>query len=187
MEIKKDIRKRILRQRQMLSEEEQKAYSLRVASRVTAHPLFLRAEDIFCYLPVKGEVDTSAILQTAWKQGKRTAVPKVISKTEMQFYYINSYEELREGTYGILEPITGRLAEPHTALVILPGTVFDIQCNRIGYGGGYYDRYLAAHRSYRTMALAYSVQIVPELPKEDHDIPVEYLITESEEYHRNGI
>ena len=84
-----------------------------------------------------------------------------LHKRSTQFYYINSDEELREGTYGILEPITGRLAEPHTALVILPGTVFDIQCSHRDLGDRRRNIMIAdisaAHRSYRTMALAYSV------------------------------
>lgn len=178
MERKAEIRKRIIKERMSLAKAVKDQHDQLIARKVIDHPLFHAAKDIFCYIPIKGEVDTKYIIEAAWDAGKRVAVPKVVSKTEMKFYYIRTFYDLLPGTFGVLEPITETVAEPKSACMLVPGSVFDGKGNRIGYGGGYYDRYLEKHSKYDTIALAYSLQIVEEVPVEATDIPMKVIITE---------
>ncbi len=178
MERKSDIRKRILQERLCLPVEEKQSFDRVIFEKIINHPLYLQAKDVFCYMPIRGEVETRVIVEASWKLGKRVAVPKVLSKTKMEFYYIESWEDLLPGTFGVLEPVSDKNANPEDALVLVPGSAFDKKKNRIGYGGGYYDRYLEMHANYKTMGVAYSVQVIETLPKEDTDIPVQFLITE---------
>ncbi len=180
MASKKEIREQILKKRQALSLEEWKEKSLTIAKQIFLHPAFREETYIFAYLPIRGEVNTLPVLEEAWRQGKKTAVPKVISETEMEFYEITSLADLSPGKFGILEPVTEKRAETKKALILMPGAAFDRSCARIGYGGGYYDRYLKKHPQMHTAALAFDLQLVEEITAESHDIKPEYLVTETE-------
>lgn len=153
---------------------------------MTAHPLFKEARQILCYLSTEYEADTSQIIRAAFSAGKQVAAPKVLSKTKMEFFRLDSPDALVKGAYGIREPASEILADASPSLVLMPGVAFDRQNRRIGYGGGYYDRYLKAHPEHRTIALAFSMQVVPVLPAEPHDIRPEYLITETDSFLREG-
>ena len=123
---------------------------------------------MYCYVDYEKEVGTRVIIEQAWKRGKRVAVPKVEGK-EMKFFYVQSFEELKSGYKGILEPMNGVLADASSALVILPAVAVDQEGYRLGYGGGYFDRYLEAHPQYETVALAFEMQVVKFLPREGFD------------------
>ena len=185
MERKAEIRHRILKKRKSIDVEQKAVFDQIIQEKVQKHPWFQEAQEVFCYVPIRGEVDTMPIIKAAWDLGKRVAVPKVLSKTEMKFFYIQSYDDQKPGVFGVLEPVTGQTAEPGSACVIVPGSVFDSHGNRIGYGGGYYDRYLVSHPDYHTIAIAYSLQVIDELPTEDTDVPVQNLLTESKDYIRS--
>ncbi len=186
MASKKEIRDQVLQKRRSLSSEEWKEKSRKIAKQIFLHPAFMGETYVFAYLPIRNEVDTLPVLEEAWRQGKKTAVPKVISKREMEFYEITSMADLSPGKFGILEPVTEKRVETENALILMPGAAFDRSCARIGYGGGYYDRYLKKHPQMRTAALAFDLQLVEEIPAEAHDIKPEYLITETECLCRKG-
>ena len=115
--------------------------------------------------------------------GKRTAVPKVTGERRMEFYYISSMEELSPGYRGIPEPEgrAGTEAVPaKDALIILPGAAFDRMGNRLGYGGGFYDTYLASHPQAGRAAIAFSVQIAERIPSGPYDIRPDIIFTEKE-------
>lgn len=149
-----------------------------ITGYVISHPLFQHADEIYCYIDFRSEVCTRAIIKQAWELGKRVAAPKVTGHT-MEFYYFQSFDEVTPGMYGILEPPAIRKADSESALVIMPGAVFDRQKNRIGYGGGYYDKYLEAHPSLNRMAVAFSLQCVDHIPVKPHDQKPEVLVTET--------
>ena len=155
-------------------------YSRKIAEQVISHPLFLWAEEIYCYVSHGTEVLTNEIFSAAWRCGKKTAVPKVQGAHDMGFYFIRSMKELAPGCWNILEPVgkPETLAEGKKVLVILPGAAFDKYGNRIGYGKGYYDTYLKKHPEYRRIGLAFSTQCVKTIPAESHDVPVEFVVTE---------
>ena len=104
METKRDIRKQMLCARDRLTDREWETYSDRITEQVVSHPLFVQAKEIWCYVSMGKEVCTEQILVSAWRAGKRTAVPKVTGKREMKFYYIESLNDLETGAFGILEP-----------------------------------------------------------------------------------
>ena len=183
MESKKDIRKRVLEKRNCITDKEWEDKSRLICEKVVTHPFFLQADAIYCYVDYRSEAGTRRIIEKAWKLGKKVAVPKVLGD-EMEFYYIQSYEDLEEGYKGIREPKQTNVAYDEDVLVIMPGAAFDKTCNRIGYGKGYYDKYLQAQPNYKTIAIAFELQMVESIPTEAHDICPDIIITEEKTYER---
>jgi 5-formyltetrahydrofolate cyclo-ligase len=97
----------------------------------------------------------------------------------MEFYYCQHFDELIPNRYGILEPTTTQLAVAETGLLLLPAVVADVHGYRIGYGGGYYDRYLAEHPEVFSIMLAFDMQIMEMLPRASFDVPARRVITET--------
>ncbi len=183
METKTEIRQRILAERSALPEDVWQEDTDAITARVVAHPWFIGAELIFCYLDYRKEVGTKAVIKEAWRLGKTVAVPKVESAGRMQFYAINESSELQPGPYDIPEPagagqdcVYPDPARP--SLMILPGIAFDLQGRRIGSGGGFYDRYLGKYPYLRTMALGFELQIVEQIPTDQTDLKLDWLLTE---------
>ena len=181
MESKKDIRKRVLIDRNQLSEKDWAEKSERIYEKVTTNPFFLHAKEIYCYIDFRKEVGTKKIIKAAWELGKKVAVPKIIGDY-MEFYYIESFKELMPGNWGILEPENQNKALGSNVLVIMPGAVFDKKRHRIGYGKGYYDKYLVEHLDYQTMALAFELQMLENIPADAHDICPQIIVTEEQTY-----
>lgn len=127
------------------------------------------------------EWSTQPIIEEGWKQGKKIVVPRCQpDEKKLQFYRFTSYRELEVVYYGLKEPKADpRLFVPKSSidLVVVPGLVFDLEGYRIGFGGGYYDRFLADYDGV-TISLLCEKQLVDEIPKEPFDIPVDHLITE---------
>ena len=152
---KKEIRRKKLKERAALPPGIRKHAEAGIAQRLFSCALYQEAEEIFCYASYGSEADTSRIIAESLRLGKRTAVPKVIGERRMEFYYISGMDELSPGYRGIPEPAgtAGTEALPgRDTLIILPGAVFDRTGNRLGYGGGFYDTYLAAHPQARTIS-----------------------------------
>jgi 5-formyltetrahydrofolate cyclo-ligase len=170
--------------REMMSEhqKEWKDATAEIAKQVAEHPLYLQAADIYCYVDYNGEVGTRAMIEEAWRQGKNVWVPRVLG-AEMEFFQIHSYDELLPGTKGILEPEEGIPGTGENGLMIMPGVAYDRALHRIGYGGGYYDKYLEKHPQLKRMAIAFDYQVMEAVPCDVHDIQPEILITESQIFH----
>lgn len=181
MESKKDIRKQILNQRMQLSSVEWEEKSNRIYQRVISHSSFLFADAVYCYVDFRNEVCTRQIIQAAWNANKKVAVPR-IEEQRMNFYYIKQFDELHPGTFGVMEPHANHPACDQNVLVIMPGSVYDKQGHRIGYGGGYYDTYLNEHPHYKTLAVAFEFQILNQIPTEPHDVIPNTIITEENIY-----
>lgn len=183
MESKKDIRKRVLAIRENLTDKEWEENSRQIYDKVTSHPFFLQANTIYCYIDYRREVATRAVIEYAWKLGKKVAVPKVVGD-EMHFCEIKSFEELECGYKGIQEPKSQISANDDEALVIMPGAAFDISCHRIGYGKGYYDKYLHVHPKQKTIGIAFELQMLEKVPSEEYDVCPDIIITEEKTYER---
>lgn len=181
MESKKDIRKRVLVERNFIKKEEWTEKSLRIYEKVITHPFFYNAEEIYCYIDFRNEVGTEKIIEKAWNLGKKVAVPKVMGSF-MEFFYIQNWNELSPGNWGIMEPKKENQALGSNVLVIMPGAVFDKEKHRIGYGRGYYDQYLDKHLDYQTMALAFELQMLENIPADEHDICPKIIVTEEHIY-----
>lgn len=181
---KKEIRKLVFARRKAASDEQILIGSRAIFDRVRATEDYKKASTVFVYMDYKKEVMTREFIEQCWADGKKVAVPKVHGEI-MKFYYIEYFGQLESGYTGILEPIThcpGIVTcadDDEEALFILPGVAFDPQRHRIGYGGGFYDRYQAAHPHHTTMAVAFEFQIMDEVPYEETDICPMYIITES--------
>lgn len=178
LETKREIRRRIRLKRQELEEDVWRKASGDIAAAAVSHPWFSEAREIYTYVDYNREAGTRRIIETAFETGKNVWVPKVTGKT-MHFYRIESLTELRPGTCGILEPAgDGPMDGGDAGLMLMPGVAFDEKCHRVGYGGGYYDRYLESHPGMRKMALAFEFQILRSVPYEEYDIRPEIVITE---------
>ncbi|MBH0166402.1 5-formyltetrahydrofolate cyclo-ligase [Fictibacillus sp. 7GRE50] len=127
------------------------------------------------------ELDTSYIINQAWTEGKIVGVPKCYSKhKQMEFREIRSYEELENVYMDLYEPkvdVTPCIEPSQLNMIIVPGLVFDREGYRIGYGGGYFDRYLQSYDGSK-LSIAYTLQTTNSLPHENYDIPVDTVITE---------
>lgn len=174
---KKTIRKEVLRQRGELSETERKKAAFLVAERILGHQWYYLSESILGFMPYGSELDVCEILQDALSKGKKLYLPRVEGE-EMQFYRVDSLNDLVEGYKGILEPKGDTEAFVYTeniaaqTLMLMPGVAFDGLRNRIGYGRGYYDRYLQEkdELQLRTIAVGFQCQMVDEIPAEELDI-----------------
>lgn len=136
---------------------------------------------IFIFSSFRSEVDTHRIIIKAVQDGKVVGVPRVISKTEgMKVYRISCIEDLEPGYYGVLEPrhCCQEIQKEEIDLIVMPGAAFDTNGGRIGYGGGFYDKYLVGvpDRTIK-LALAYSSQILDHVPMDENDMRVDLLIT----------
>lgn len=178
MEAKGDIRKRVFAARAAVTGEWVEENSLRITRTVLSLPAFLQASRIFVYMDFRNEVMTRFLIQEAWKAKKKVAVPKVVEK-ELEFYILEDYGQLKKGCMGILEPEGGERALWEDGLMIMPGVAFDPKNHRVGYGGGYYDRYLAAHPGIQTVAVAFDFQIMEQVPFTSTDILPQMIVTES--------
>ena len=137
---------------------------------------YRRAKTIYGYLPYNQEVRTVPMLEQALRDGKHVAVPKCYGD-EMRFIYLEDLSQVAPGYAGIPEPIAdGPVADDETALVLMPGLAFDPQGHRIGYGGGFYDRFLAEEPDHPTLALCDDFQMLPRLETEEFDIPVDRVL-----------
>lgn len=172
---KEQIRHKIRLLRKNLSAQQLKHKSEILAAAVRNCDAYRSARCIYCYLSVNQEVRTWPIIHAAWEDGKRVAVPKVHGK-ELRFYYLTAQTPLEQN--GILLEPTQELeeAKEDDALMIVPGLAFDSAGYRIGYGGGYYDRYLQHHPNHITLGLCFDFQFLPEIPVQSHDIPVRQVI-----------
>ena len=178
---KKALRQEIGAKKRALSAAEIEARSAVLAKKLFATEQYRAARSLYAYLSFNQEVRTDPIIQRAWADGKRVAVPKVVGD-EMVFIWIDSFEGLApQGAFHIMEPIEdGPVAGDATALILMPGLAFDPQGHRVGYGGGYYDRYLAAQPHHPTVALCYDFQLYDHLDVDDYDVPVDTIIADTQ-------
>ena len=174
---KKEIRAYIREKKRAMTEGQIVSASARLGEQFRGCELYKNAKTIYGYLPYNQEVRTVPMLEQAIRDGKRVAVPKCYGE-EMRFLYINDFvKEVAPGYANIPEPIADEpIADDKTALVLMPGLAFDPQGHRIGYGGGFYDRFLSAEPDHPTLALCYGFQMVEHLETEEFDIPVDQVL-----------
>lgn len=173
---KQELRRAIRERKRAMTEEEIVERSNALAEKFYNTPAYQAASTIYGYLPYNQEVRTVPMLQRALDEGKRVAVPKVYGE-EMRFIYLDDLTQVSKGYAGIPEPIADApVAEDQRALVLMPGLAFDPQGHRIGYGGGFYDRFLAQEPHHPTLALCYEFQMQAHLDTEEFDIPVDTVL-----------
>lgn len=150
-------------------------------SQLLSMPEFQQAEWIYPFVSCRSEIDTISLIRFLLEEGKHSvAVPRVRGN-DMEFVAIHSMEELVPGAMRILEPIAGTVITADGGLMLMPGLAFDLQGNRVGYGAGYYDRYLEQYDNNRLYKVAYAFdfQIVDQIQAEGHDRRVDAVVTDS--------
>lgn len=180
---KQALRKHSIEARMTLSQKSRDEKNLQIFYQVIHHPAFLRANDIFCYVDAKGEVDTHRLIDYSLKSKKRIAVPRVEGK-QIEFYFIEGFHDLEKGCFDISEPKKHceKAIISSDSLIIMPGVVFDIKRNRIGYGAGFYDRFLSSNPKTYSIALAFDLQIVKQIHAEEHDRRPDIIFTEKDKW-----
>ena len=181
MQTKAQLRQEMLRQRRLTPPEEKKRIDREITARLLQLDCFLRAERVFLYVSTPEEISTREILDACWQSGKIACVPKCLPGHRMSARQISSVADLTEQTYGISEPGAHcpEIAPEHIDLCIVPALACDRLGYRIGYGGGFYDRFLCQTHS-ETAALCASARFLDRLPTERFDIPCRTIITENE-------
>ena len=173
---KKALRAAIRQQKRAMTEDEIVKKSQALGALLRETDLYKNAKTFYGYLPYNQEVRTVPMLEQAMKDGKRVAVPKCYGD-QMKFIYLDDLSRVEKGYAGIPEPIDdGPVAHDPTALVLMPGMAFDPEGHRIGYGGGFYDKFLAQEPDHPTLALCYDFQMLPALETEEYDIPVDLVL-----------
>ncbi len=174
----------MLDEREKLEDEQAAKKCAAITQSVIKTPEYIEAANILLYADYNHEVATRGIFEDAVARKKRVYFPKADGLTNtMSFYRTVSLAQLQRGFKGIMEPVEDtrlsfKFKPSEDTLAILPGVAFDMSGYRLGYGKGFYDRFLAQHRQISSMALAFSCQIVDELPHDEHDIKMDKIVTE---------
>ena len=176
----KNLREKILQQRQQLSLEEVQQKSLQIHQQLLSFPPFQSSPEILFYYPFRQEVDLLLTLNHALKSQKKVLLPRIQPQKTLSIHHItNITHDLKENSLGIKEPAAHCPSFPSEKikLILIPGVAFDLSGHRLGYGSGYYDRFLPSHPALK-VGIAYEFQILPNIIPQDHDIAMDYVITE---------
>jgi len=174
---KEDIRNRMLKKRQALSESEIKEKSQAIQKKLEGEEEFKQAKTILFYHSHKKEVMTPSLIQRSLKN-KTIYLPILKAGNQFDLGECESLSELKPNVFQIPEPTKALKEAPPLDLIIIPGVAFDLFGNRIGMGKGYYDRFLAKNKSATRIAIAFEEQILDQIPKGPYDENVELIITE---------
>lgn len=172
---KQEIRRQVLVRRDAMSMQERNRADLLVTERILGHQWYYLSEHLLVFLNFGSEIDTAVICRDAWEKGKKLYAPRVEGR-DIGFYRITSSEDTVCGYKGIREPGQALEAFEYSSdlngstLMIMPGVAFDVNRNRLGYGKGFYDRYLGGKEEIRTIAIGYACQMVEEIPAEEDDV-----------------
>ncbi|MDG5788747.1 5-formyltetrahydrofolate cyclo-ligase [Evansella sp. AB-P1] len=178
---KSDLRKKIKLLMKQMDINEKRKKDNKIHHNLFSEEQWKEASVVGVTVSIGDEIDTYEIITNAWSDGKAVVVPKCIpNEKKLCFYKIESFDMLEETFYGLKEPNPDKSVmykSEEIDLLIVPGIVFNKEGYRIGYGGGYFDRFLEGKRI-PTCSLLYECQLLKEIPYEDYDVPVHKLITE---------
>ncbi|WP_138415783.1 5-formyltetrahydrofolate cyclo-ligase [Aquibacillus sediminis] len=187
MTTKAEYRNKMKKQLKQLSIKKKTQIEQRLSSQLFATEAWKEADVIGITISQKHEWNTKNIIEKAWSMNKVICVPKCYPKeSKLEFYQLDSFDQLESVYFNLFEPIPEqerRIDKNQVDLMIVPGLVFDPSGFRIGYGGGYYDRYLADFGG-TTLSLASTMQIIDTVPADDYDISVDHVLTETGLLHK---
>ena len=169
---KADMRKEMLAHRKNLDAAEIAVASEKAIKNIFSDDEFLKAGCVGLYVSVRNELDTREAIERSKRFGKLVCLPKVC-KNEIKFFEFMGFDSLADGAFGIPEPADGEEIEPE--VIVVPGLAFDMHRHRLGYGKGYYDKYLGSHDAH-SIGVCYEWQVITALPKERHDWQMNKLI-----------
>ena len=181
---KNTLRKNMLHQRENMKTQDVTAFSNKIIGTIMELPEFIKCKNIMLYLSFNKEVDTSPLVTWCLNNGKTVIAPYCVeSKRKIIPFEINNLTtDLTKSTFGVMEPKHNLLKEANINdidLIIVPGIVFDGNCHRIGFGAGYYDRFLPRKaKNALTIGIAYDYQIIDEIPTGIYDVPLNFIVTQ---------
>ena len=186
MDQKQELRKRMKEKRDRISPQERRQKSAKICERLLSAPEYARFQKILVYAAIRSEVELQLFCDQALRDRKQIFFPKVCGK-EMEFYRIEDSGQLKKGMFSVPEPDVKQyplssFAENGEAWILVPGVAFDEKGMRLGYGGGFYDRYLKQKENLHRTGIAFGEQIVKRIPTEIHDHPMDDVITEQQWY-----
>ncbi len=181
--IKKELRKKAREMRRSMSPESKRLLDRKIKNKLLNLWALREAATVLCYVSTEIEVDTRELITELLKMGKRVAVPRCEGgKSVMNFYYIDSLDELSPGSFDVLEPDPQKslmAQKPENSVCIVPAFMFDRAGFRLGYGKGYYDRYLSNYEG-TAIGICYSDNLQQELFKGKYDRAVDLVVTDRE-------
>lgn len=179
MYVKKELRKKLKAKRQMLHNADTDSI---ICNNLLSFEPYINAGTVLFFAPLADEINIDSVIDNALSVGKRVALPVCCDeKGNMQFYYIKSLDDLKSGYFGVREPDVAtcdKCTDFNDAICIVPAIAYDKQGCRLGYGKGYYDRFLKNFYSL-SVGLCYNELIEDKLPTDEYDIPVDYIITQT--------
>lgn len=171
----RSIRENMIREKKHIMDE-------KILNKISILNIYKNCDIVFTYVSKDIEVDTYELIKKCWQENKKVAVPACNAETKtMDFYIINSFNDLEKATFGLMEPIKSKCKKAtdlSKGVCIVPGFCFDYQGFRLGYGYGFYDRFLQ-NFSGKILGICYSNCIIPQLPHGKFDKPVDILLTDT--------
>lgn len=181
--VKNELRAKAKEYRASLTEQQKKALDIAIFENLCSVLEYNSAKTVLCYMSTPSEVDTKGIISSLFKQNKTVAVPRCIDNSrDMEFYIISSFEQTQKRTFGVFEPDSEkcqRLRDYRNAVCILPGLAFDREGFRLGYGKGYYDRFLSSFKGTK-IGIVYEKCLFDELIHGFFDVPADIVVTEKQ-------
>lgn len=175
------LRQQFINERKNIPESQRQEWDRQITSHVVNCCAFLNAEEVFCFVGKEEEVQTKEILQACFDNNKKVAVPKTLQNGEIKFYYIESFNQLELGNFGVLEPVIAKTKPvkefKSNTVCITPGLSFSLQGDRLGYGKGYYDRFFQRFLGIK-VGLCYESFLKEKIPIEQTDQKVHFVITQ---------
>ncbi|HEX5185461.1 MAG TPA: 5-formyltetrahydrofolate cyclo-ligase [Nitrososphaeraceae archaeon] len=179
---KSEIRRKILTQRNSISTNTIIMHSKSINNKIIAIEEYENSKSLGVYYPIGSEVQTFDLIRNSLNHNKMVCLPKIIDSRTIEFFKIieDSFEKIsfQKGKYGIFEPSISTETIEKIDMLIIPGIAFDLKGNRIGYGKGYYDRYLSSRKAKYKIGLAYEIQVLNNIPNNELDIPIDIIVTE---------
>ena len=172
------LRKHLLEKRDATSAELRGIASEKIHENLKRNSSFINAQNIACYFPIGSEINTYDIMLDILKQGKNLLLPRIIDD-DIQFYIVSNLEKLEKGSFEIMEPKDSCDRAKKIDCVLIPTVGVSKSGVRLGYGKGYYDRFLSLIDAVK-ISLTYSKQIVKSIPNESHDVKIDWIVTEDE-------
>ena len=173
---KSALRKHLLEKRDATSAELRDIASEKIHENLKKNSAFINAQNIACYFPIGSEVDTHDIMLDILQQNKNLLLPRIVNDN-LEFYIVENLEKLEKGSFEIMEPKDSCKKAEKINCVLIPTVGVSTSGVRLGYGSGYYDRFLSSTNAVK-ISLTYSKQIVKSIPSESHDIKIDWIITE---------
>jgi len=181
--MKKALRKEIFKLRKALTADDCRFRSEAIMQNISEGGFIKNKSNVHLYYPINNEVNTIDLIEQLWSKGIEVVMPRTdIPGKKIDNYLVSSFDQLEETTFNLLEPKTSTPRFTKDCdIILIPGLAFDHNLSRIGYGGGFYDRFLADTKALK-VAVAYDFQVREEIPTEDHDIKMDFIVTEQRIY-----